>query len=878
MGALPVGRAWSAGDIIRLFEIQVEAQPDAVAVIDGQVALTYRGLRNAAAALAVELAASPEDTRPVAAVMSGTVHYAVALLASIGAGRPLVPVDMGHPLERRRAILQEAQASTLLINPDLPIEDELAQGHHPIPVATEGASEAAWPEIGGDPTIGIAFTSGSMGRPKGLAYRQSAILGMVAEHVTALGIGSDDVILSLASLGAGGNQDILSAILTGARVRLLDLKTVGIGETLRVMGKEGTTLLSMIPLVLRTLMSQPNAAWAFAKTRAVSTGGDRLFGKDVDLFRAVLPPDALIRTTQGATETGVVFQWIVPRQRTFEPDAPVPSGYVGPSHAVALSGSETGGDVEDGQPGELMVSGATMAAGAWQGGRLTPGPFVSESDPAHRRVYDSGDIMRRRSDGLFEFVGRRDRQIKMRGLRGDPGEVEAALRRMPDVKDVAVIPRYQDSEAVFVAYVVPIDLYAPPMAAELRNSLTTEVPAHMVPSEIRYLPDLPRLPNYKTNFAALHALDGASQPESSISPEPSPGSIDPMIDGAVRRAWTDILGSQAGAKAFDQAGGDSLKLLQLSLHLEQSLDCRLPLDLFDLEVSPDLLSRRLTDFRSHHQRHARAGLPLVVLCPGMGGDEPRLAAFRRALRHRARFLVIEYPGLETPARRLGQLDALVDDALAQVARATPDTRFRLAGYSAGGVVAFEMARRLRSDTGAAPDLSLIDLAAVRSRTPTSGYKGVTFAEVMSPMRRGHLGGFGSRASNWAFFRLLDLRAFAVLRLLILAKSRTIGAHSVTFVRKVLLEYMRGPAILGWRPSRYDGPVTLYRAETQREPDAAPDLGWAPFCADLVVVDCPGDHLSMLSSPNVEVVADRFGRAFSSSRTDPDRTQSATAVS
>ena len=102
------------------------------------------------------------------------------------------------------------------------------------------------------------------------------------------------------------------------------------------MGEEGTTLLSMIPLVLRTLMSQPNAVWAFAKTRAVSTGGDRLFGKDVDLFRAVLPTDALIRTTQGATETGVVFQWIIPRQRLFEPDAAVPSGYVGPSHAVAL--------------------------------------------------------------------------------------------------------------------------------------------------------------------------------------------------------------------------------------------------------------------------------------------------------------------------------------------------------------------------------------------------------------------------------------------------------------------------------------------------------------------------------------------------------------
>lgn len=197
----------------------------------------------------------------------------------------------------------------------------------------------------------------------------------------------------------------------------------------------------------------------------------------------------------------------------------------------------------------------------------------------------------------------------------------------------------------------------------------------MLPSEVRYLPDLPRLPNFKTNFTALHALDSASQPAISISPDPpSSEPSDPSIDDAVRRAWTDILGSQASDTAFDQAGGDSLKLLQLSLHLEQSLGCRLPLDLFDLEISPAMLGRRLTDFRSSRQRHAGEDLPLVVLCPGMGGDEPRLAAFRRALRHRVRFLVIEYPGLETPARRLGRLDALVDDALAQVALATSDSR------------------------------------------------------------------------------------------------------------------------------------------------------------------------------------------------------------
>jgi acyl-coenzyme A synthetase/AMP-(fatty) acid ligase/thioesterase domain-containing protein/acyl carrier protein len=849
---------WSAGRIIDHFDTQVAARPDAIAVDDGKVALTYRTLRNEAAALACQLAASAHDARPVAAVMLGTAHYAVALLAAIAAGRPLAPVDMAHPLERRQAILNETQPSILLVDAAVPIEPELAAGRPQIGVSLAGSTAMSWPTAEGDPIIGIAFTSGSMGRPKGLAYRQSAIQAMVAEHVTALGVGPDDVILSLASLGAGGNQDILSAILTGARVRLLDLKSVGIGETLRVMGDESATLLSMIPLVFRTLMAQPNAQSAFSSIRAISTGGDRLYGKDIDLFRGVLRPDALIRTTQGSTETGVVFQWIVPRDLDVAPDNPVPSGYVGPSHAVAISSPDDGGEVVDGQTGELMVSGANMAAGAWQNGRLMPGPFIQDDGPAPRRVYDSGDIMRRRSDGLFEFAGRRDRQIKMRGLRGDPGEVESALRRMAGVQDVAVIPRYRGPEAVFVAYVVPSDLYAPPSSASLRQALGAEVPSHMAPAEVRYLPSLPRLPNYKTNFSALIALDLASQgADSEAPPETDAVETDnPLITAAIRRAWKEILGVGASDKAFDEAGGDSLKLLQLALHLEEGLSRRLPLDLFDLGVTPRLLARKLaltapTDTRSP------SDLPLVVLCPGMGGDEPRLAAFRRAVGPRARFVVIEYPGLETSRARLADLNALVDDALDQARRAAPDGRFLLAGYSAGGIVAFEMAQRLGRQTTAPQSVSLIDLAATRPDKPDSGYKGVSLRDVFASLTQGALPDFAARLTNWGFFFLLDLRAFGLLRLLILTKSRIKGAHSVTFVRKVLLEYMRGPAILGWRPSRFDGAITLYRAETQRQPDATPDLGWRPWCDALSIVPCPGDHLSMLSSPNVEVLAARF---------------------
>lgn len=857
------------GCIIDRFEERVLASPEAVAVDDGVRTLTYRQLRDHAADLSRVLAALPDVGAPVAALMTGTVHYAVALMASIAAGRALVPVDMTHPFERRRAILDEARPGLLLVGPDEVLEPGLApEGIARLAITLNSCAAGPWASADGDPIIGIAFTSGSMGRPKGLAYRQSDILAMVGEYVQALAVGPDDVILSLASMGAGGNQDILSAVLTGARVRLLDLKSAGIAETLRTMAEAGVTVLSMIPLVFRTLMTQAETGPAFARMRAISTGGDRLYGKDISLFRAVLPADAAIRVTQGSTETGVVFQWIVPREFAAAADDVVPSGHVSPAHQVLLTSSDNSPSALDDPQGELMVSGRHMAAGAWQNGRLTTGPFVQPEATGSRRVFDSGDIMRRRADGLFEFVGRRDRQIKMRGLRGDPGEVETALRKLDGVGDVAVVPRYNGPEAVFVAYVVPALIYQPPSASVLRAALADEVPPHMIPAEIRFLPALPRLPNYKTDFAALVALDQASQgPGHSVANdtvEPPGAAIDPAIAQAVASAWADVLGPDLPERPFDESGGDSLKLLQLALHLEAGLGRRLPLDLFELGLSQTALMRRLgatpADRPADH-----SALPTVILFPGLGGDEPRLAAFRRAFEGRIRFIVIEYPGLEASPAELGSLDRLVEASLAQASAAWPQGPVAVAGYSAGGILALEVARRLQGQGRAPVFVGLIDLSAVRGTDRETGHVGASLHDVLRQLDpRTRTGGLVATLINWAFFVLLDLRAFGLLRRLVLTKSRWRGAHSVTYVRKVLIEYMRGPAILSWRPVHYRGVLTLFRAETQRDPTAPVDLGWGQWCDAVAVHPVPGDHLTILVSPQIETLARRFEAALQTS--------------
>lgn len=865
----PLSAPWSPGGLIARFDAAAALHPDRVAIDDGVMALTFAELRRRALRLAWALTeADLQPGRPVAAVLPASVLYPVALLAALAAGRPLAPVDATHPPERQRAILAETRPVLVLTDPRSPPDADLL-GDTPIllldleaPVdALDDGAPTDWPAASDDPLAGVAFTSGSMGRPKGLAYRQSAIWAMAAEHIDGLGIDADDVILSLASLGAGGNQDLLSGLLTGARVRMLELKAAGLAETLRVLREDGVTLLSMIPLVLRTLMGQPEAPAAFARMRAVTTGGDRLYGEDVALFRSVLPSGAAIRFTQGSTETGVVFHWILPADGAWAARTPVPSGRVGAHLAVRIVNPDTGADAE---AGELLVSGETMAAGAWQNGRLTAGAFVAADAPGGR-IYDGGDLVERTPDGLFRFVGRRDRQIKMRGLRADPAEVEAALLKAPGVAETAVVPRYTAGEAVFVAFVVPESLHAPPEAARLRAAAAQEVPPHMVPAEVRLLPALPRLANYKVDLAALVAIDRAALPaepaDGAGAPDaPHAPAADPAITAAVASAWRAVLGAGAAGRAFDAAGGDSLKLLQTALHIEESLGRPAPLDCFDLQATEADLAARLTRrFASPPGADAR---PVVVLCPGLGGDEPRLAAFRQRLTDRVRFEVVAYPGLERSPRDLGRLDLLVEAALARVEAVAPTGSVALAGYSAGGVVAYEAARRLARDGRTPRFLGLIDLAAERGdvrhwlRTDRPGAGGLARL-----VREARAQGPAAALKDLLFHLLLRLRAFGLLRRLILAKARVSGAHSVAFVRKILIEHLRGPAILVWRPAAYPGPVTLFRADAQRGPQAADDLGWGAWAPDLTVRRAPGDHYTMLLSPQVERLAALFDEAL-----------------
>lgn len=841
---------------------------DRVAVDDGQVRLTYAELRSRAYQLAHRLQAMGAASETIAAIIPGTALYPIALVACMAIGRPLTPVDVTHPLARRASILAEAQPSLALVAGGIELEAGLLADD--VQRLTLSLDEAADPVAAPKPAapladtlMGIAFTSGSTGRAKGLAYRQRDIFLVVADHVNALHINEDDIILSLASLGAGGNLDVLAALLTGGKVRMLDIKSAGMGETLRVLGDEKITLLSMIPLVFRTLFQQTEAKNAFASLRAITTGGDRLFGADLTLFRSVLPTGCHIRTTQGSTETGVVFNWFVPADRQFADQATVPSGYLGTAKEVAVV---SGGQGADGvTEGEFLVRGANLAAGAWQDGRLTPGPFVVDPEDSSRKIFDTGDIVRLHPDGLFEFVGRRDRQIKILGLRADPAEVEAILRKSPGVGDVAVIPRRTGENAVFIAYIAPLDLHAPPPPAVLRQAVQVEAPAHMVPAEFRFLPVIPRLPNFKHDFLALDALDQFNRPaDVSDIAVAVDTDLPPEIGEAVRAAWSVVLGqaSYAEGKPFDESGGDSLKGLQILLHLEERLRTKLSFDLIDPAVTAQGLAVRLASTLAP-KPHVNDGRPLVFVCHGLGGDWPRLAHFRRQLTDKIAFESLDYPGLERPASEFSNFETMLQALESRLQTVAPDGPVRLCGHSAGGTVAFALASRLRDKGRQVQFLGLLDAAPeVTDPGNRFAFEGDLGVELGRMRQRALEGGFGAVVQDRLVMLLLRLQAFEVLRRLVLWRSRR-GAHRAAYTRQSLLIYARGRALLSWKARPYPGPVTLFASRDRQ--DGPLDLGWPAVAPNLCVVPIPGDHLVMLDSPNVEVLAAEFMKAVEETR-------------
>jgi len=486
-------------------ERQALLRPDKLAVEDGEKALTYAELVDRMRGLRRRILNIVPPGGVVAAVVHNSAAATVAMSAAVSSGRIFVPIDAGHPVERQSALFAESGAHAVLLAKGVELDTRyIGPEVHRLEFDVDEVTGAEPGDPAkGDPTRPgmVMFTSGSTGRPKGLAFGVGDS-EQLRRYVEKFHLNADDVFISLASLSQTGAADLIG-LTVGATVRIVDVKRRGMMEALRVMGEDGVTFLSFVPSVLRTLMALPGVDQAMRSLRILDLHGESILASDIALFRSKLPAQCCISITYGSTEAGAVFSWFVRDEAITGAVAPI--GYLASGKSVALI-DETGQPVRAGEVGELLVRGR-MALGSWMKGQLSDARFMKDPDDPRSRIYGMGDLVRQREDGLFEYVGRRDRQIKIRGLWADLGEIETALRSSEGVADAAVVVRKRAGEAdTLAAFVAMIEPHARPDKAQLRRNVVSATAEHMAPSEIRTLEAIPRLANYKPDLRRLSAL------------------------------------------------------------------------------------------------------------------------------------------------------------------------------------------------------------------------------------------------------------------------------------------------------------------------------------------------------------------------------------
>ena len=506
------------------------------------------------------------------------------------------------------------------------IDDVLPESLPRIDVAPPAAGTAAMPSGGGLPApLGpdepamVLYTSGSTGRPKGIVNSQRTLLRRVEQYANAIHTSERDRFLPLSSgCTIAGVRERLTALLTGAALHSINVRQVSAREIAARLRRSQITTVYCVPALLRSIV-QNSESEAPASLRIVRVAGDAVLGADIDMLRRWLPPSCHIQIGYGSTEAPVM-QWFVP------PDFPtaqakMPIGIPLPGNKLSVL-DDDGQPVAPGEIGELVVRGPYVALGRLRDGRVSDEDFPPDPEHPGSRTHRTGDLALRRPDGLYSLVGRKDRQVKIRGQRVEPAEVEAAILRCAGVTDAAVIGRREARETVLVAYLSGSAEAPSTLVDDVKRSLAETLPPPLRPRDLHRLPRIPRLPSAKIDMVELRRIDDAIRKDETArqfgeadAPEPHDWG-ERTLEQSVEAIWSRVLKRRdIGLHAnFFDIGGNSLSIIQVMAEVEKLLGIELPLTMVYQAPTVSSLSAAI-------RAHTGAEFSLLVLIKE-GADAP----------------------------------------------------------------------------------------------------------------------------------------------------------------------------------------------------------------------------------------------------------------
>lgn len=552
----PVGPR--ARTIVELMAERVALHPDALAVTGAGDTWTFAELDDRAARIAGYLRSEGvrRGDRVGVCLERGTDH-ALLLLAVVYAGAVHMPLDPDYPPARLAHMIEDARPAAVLTTPGF--AERLPDGVRVLRPSSAWAGEPMREDLSAEDPAYLIYTSGSTGRPKGVLVPHRGIAALVATQGERMDVTPGDRMLQFASPSFDAAvAELLVALLNGAVSVLLPrgrLLGEGLPEALRT---HGVTHVTLPPALLPALSPEDLGPVEHLLVAGEACPPELVgpFSRGRRMYNAYGPTESTVCATMSTPLSGA---------------APLPLGEPVAGTRVQILDRWLR-PVREGVPGELYIGGDGLAHGYLNRPGLTATRFVADpSGPPGARMYRSGDVVRRRHDGSLEFLGRVDDQVKVRGHRVEPAEIEASLTALEGVGQAVVVASGGSTGTRLVAYVVPEDGtdLAP---ADLSAPAAEALPAHMLPSAIVVLERVPLTPNGKIDRRALPAVDWAAQ-DLTAHTEPTTEAERRLAD-----LWTDLLGlERVGVHdGFFRVGGDSVTAVRMIARAADAFGTRLP--------------------------------------------------------------------------------------------------------------------------------------------------------------------------------------------------------------------------------------------------------------------------------------------------------------
>jgi amino acid adenylation domain-containing protein/non-ribosomal peptide synthase protein (TIGR01720 family) len=888
----------SSTPLIAHFAAQVARTPDAIAVACADQQLSYGALACGAAAVAARLrahGAGPDI--PVGVYLDRGLATPLALLAILQAGGTYVPLDPTYPAALLAHILADTQMPLLLTTharaPQLPPHAARVLCLDALPPAPTAAPTLAV-RTHPDQALAIMYTSGSTGQPKGVVLPHRQLLDRCAWTWQRYPFAADEVAAQRTAVNFTPSlPELFAPLLAGVRTVILpDAVVVDPAALLATLHAQRISRIGLVPALLQQLLDHGgDLAHELRQLRLWSVGGEALTSDLLARSRAALP-QAVLLNQYGATE---VNDALVYDTRDLPLDAErVPLGRPLPHlRAYVLDAQRQLRPI--GVAGELHLASAGLARGYLNRPDLTaeqfgPNPFATREDEGRRtkdetaarpfvlrpssfvRLYATGDLARWRADGTLEYLGRRDGQVKLRGVRIELAGLEALLRRHGGVAEAAVAV-YEDvpGHARLVAYVVPTKdegrttqdgapdsscvVRPSSLVTELREWMASQLPTAMVPATFVLLDALPKTPSGKLDRRALPA------PER-VRPDLVSAFKKPRTSVEVRLAaiWEQLLDIRpiGITDNFFQLGGHSLLVVRLLSSIQKEFGQNLPLSTFFQGATIAQMAASI-----EQQSHARPWSALVEIQPE-GSRRPFFCvhpASGEALCYvdLAYYLGLDQPfyglqapglsGEQEPCTRVEDAATRYIDAIRQV---QPEGPYLLGGWSIGGMIAFEMARQLHAQGQAIALLALFDSGAPVADQQLFDLDDTTILAAIA--------GYANLPIAFEQLQQLSPEQQQVMVVELATQARLVRPqtgfaqirHFVNVTRandRLLKTYM---------PGIYPGRITFFRATDFIRPQPS----WEPFSSQPIEVhDVPGKHVTMIYPPHVRTLAEKLSQCL-----------------